>query len=432
MLHRSSDLAYLKDHRGFVVGCDEAGRGPLAGPVVAAAVLITDNAFEIEGICDSKATKEAERDALYDVITSPAHSDKIIWAAQVIDHDVIDEINILEASLKAMREAAENVLEKAACLRKINPENCIGLIDGNKIPANFPCEASFVIKGDSKVYSIAMASIIAKVTRDKIMVELDKQYPIYNLAKHKGYPTLEHRQLLSTHGPSKIHRRSYTPVRLAYEKHGGYIDDVPVPVATSAEKSKKKIVKSKSTTMTDALSVESMDDISRSRDSKLTKLKVSKSIASAVENYSKNKSKNKSKESAVAKKKVVSKAKTDKLKTSTKIAAKKISKTEVITEAKVSFDVEAAIKNFVSGIIVEVDESSKTTSKKSPGKRSNYKAPSNVESKKTKMIKKVSSAKNKKTDESTGTIKKTARKSSTSAVVTKSTTARKSRSSKGK
>lgn len=211
-LSRSAESKYLTNNKVYIIGVDEAGRGPLAGPVVAAACIILDSTY-IDGIMDSKATTESDREATYDVLIN--HS-SVFWSVSIISHVVIDEINILEASLMAMREATTDLLQKLP-KKKTSSEKLIALIDGNKVPSNMPIDSQFVIKGDSFVYSIAAASIIAKVTRDRIMKDLDKEYPQYGLAKHKGYPTFEHRGLLMKFGPSPIHRFSYGPVKLAEE-----------------------------------------------------------------------------------------------------------------------------------------------------------------------------------------------------------------------
>jgi ribonuclease HII len=200
----------------LVVGVDEAGRGPLAGPVVAAACFIPAD-IHIDGIIDSKQTRESDRELTYEMLTT---NDEVMWGVAIISHTEIDEINILQASLKAMKLAVESLLEK---LRRREPtcksSDYIALVDGNKIPQDMPITSKFIIKGDSNIFSIAAASIIAKVTRDRIMVELSKSYPEYNLDKHKGYPTLEHRQTLMRLGPTPIHRLSYGPVKAAAEKH---------------------------------------------------------------------------------------------------------------------------------------------------------------------------------------------------------------------
>ncbi len=178
----------------FVCGVDEAGRGPLAGPVCAAAVILPENC-EIEGLNDSKKLSEKKREALYDVIKEKALSYSIAFASV----EEIEEFNILEATFIAMNRAIDSLDTKAD----------YALIDGNRVPKGIkiPCET--VIKGDAKSASIAAASILAKVTRDRLLLEYDKQYPEYNFKKHKGYGTKEHTDLILKYGVSPIHRPSF-------------------------------------------------------------------------------------------------------------------------------------------------------------------------------------------------------------------------------
>ena len=151
---------------------------------------------------------------MYDILTK--HPD-VHWAASVVSHTEIDEVNILQATMNGMRRSTEDLLKKLE--KQKLKGSCIALVDGNRVPTNMPIDAEFVIKGDGSIFSIAAASIIAKVTRDRIMLELDKEFPQYNLAQHKGYPTFEHRSLLMKHGPCSIHRTSYAPVKLAMAAH---------------------------------------------------------------------------------------------------------------------------------------------------------------------------------------------------------------------
>lgn len=183
--------------RGKVpAGIDEAGRGPLAGPVVAAAVIIPKN-FELDGINDSKKLNSTKRLILYNKLIEESDC----YAIGIIEPQEIDEINILRASLKAMKIAVNN-LEKS-------PDYL--LVDGNhRVPMPIPQEP--IIKGDCKCTSIAAASIIAKVTRDRIMENYHNEYPQYNFTKHKGYPTKEHIEALKKFGACPIHRRSYSRV----------------------------------------------------------------------------------------------------------------------------------------------------------------------------------------------------------------------------
>lgn len=183
---------YLKGYKA-VCGCDEAGRGPLCGPVVAAAVILPRD-LEIDGLNDSKKLSEKKREALFDVITEKA----LAYAVALATPAEIDEINILNASMLAMRRAVEKLQIKA--------DFC--LIDGN-CSRGFEIPTETIVKGDSKSYSIAAASILAKVTRDRICQELDAQYPEYNIAKHKGYPTKEHMEAVKKIGVAPIYRKSF-------------------------------------------------------------------------------------------------------------------------------------------------------------------------------------------------------------------------------
>lgn len=178
----------------LVAGVDEAGRGPLAGPVCAAAVILPENC-EIEGLNDSKKLSEKKREALFDVIIEKA----IAYDIQLVDNNVIDEINILNATMLAMTNAVKSL--------KINPDFVI--IDGNKIPDSLDIPAQFVIKGDAKSMSIAAASILAKVTRDRLMLELCDKYPEYEFERHKGYGTKLHCEKLLEFGPCEIHRKTF-------------------------------------------------------------------------------------------------------------------------------------------------------------------------------------------------------------------------------
>ena len=176
-----------------VCGCDEAGRGPLCGPVVAAAVILPNDTV-IEGLDDSKKLTEKKREKLFEIIKEKA----VAYAIAEASPEEIDEINILNASMLAMRRAVEKLEIKAD----------FALIDGN-CSRGFDIPTETVVKGDSKSYSIAAASILAKVTRDRGCAELDKEYPMYGIAKHKGYPTKDHMEAVRKYGPSPIHRRSF-------------------------------------------------------------------------------------------------------------------------------------------------------------------------------------------------------------------------------
>lgn len=184
-----------------ICGVDEAGRGPLAGAVFAAAVILDANK-PIMGLADSKKISEKKRDALALEIKEKA----LAWSIASSSVDEIDEINILQASLLAMKRAVMDIQTRLS----ITPT--LVQVDGNKCPPiDLPCEA--IVKGDSKVAEISAASILAKTARDADLYALDKIYPQYALAKHKGYPTALHLELLKTHGVSPIHRKTYGPVK---------------------------------------------------------------------------------------------------------------------------------------------------------------------------------------------------------------------------
>ncbi|MBJ8423874.1 ribonuclease HII [Acinetobacter bereziniae] len=184
----------------LVAGVDEAGRGPLVGSVVAAAVILDPN-NPIEGLNDSKKLTEKKREKLFIEIKEKA----LAWAIAEATHQEIDEINILQASLLAMQRAVEAL--------KLVPEHV--LVDGNKVPKGLNMSCDAVVGGDALHAEISAASILAKVTRDHEMVDLDKQYPQFGFAKHKGYPTKAHFDAIAEHGVIDQHRRSYSPVKKA-------------------------------------------------------------------------------------------------------------------------------------------------------------------------------------------------------------------------
>ena len=189
----------------LICGVDEAGRGPLAGAVYASAVIL-DAAHPISGLTDSKKITEKRRDALAIEIKQQA----LAWAIATSSVEEIDEINILQASLLAMKRAVEAMQKEFA--EVLNGQAIHVQVDGNKRPnISLSCEA--IVKGDSKVQAISAASILAKTARDANLYELDKQYPMYGFAQHKGYPTKAHMALLQEHGVSPVHRRSYAPVK---------------------------------------------------------------------------------------------------------------------------------------------------------------------------------------------------------------------------
>jgi ribonuclease HII len=181
---------------GLVCGIDEAGRGPLAGPVVAAAVIL-DPERPIAGLNDSKKLSEKKRDALAEIIRERA----LAWAVAEATVEEIDRLNILQATMLAM--------QRAVAALQVRAESA--LVDGNRCPRlDIPCEA--VVKGDGKIASIAAASILAKTVRDAGMLVLHAQYPQYGFDRHMGYPTAAHFAALEAHGASPVHRRSFGPV----------------------------------------------------------------------------------------------------------------------------------------------------------------------------------------------------------------------------
>ncbi|MAE70761.1 MAG: ribonuclease HII [Gemmatimonadetes bacterium] len=194
------DAAESELHRkglGPICGVDEAGRGPLAGPVVVAAVVLSHRR-RVAGVRDSKKLSPASREELAAEIRVSA----LEYAIVAVDHEEIDRLNILTATLEGMRRAVESLDLRPALV----------LVDGNRLP-KFEAEAGeewrAVVKGDDRFASIAAASILAKVERDHIMVQLDRRYPGYGFAGHKGYPTVQHRRALSEMGPCPVHRRSF-------------------------------------------------------------------------------------------------------------------------------------------------------------------------------------------------------------------------------
>lgn len=180
-----------------IAGLDEAGRGPLAGPVVAAAVVLPEGLL-IPGVADSKKLTEQQRDRLFPLIIGSAAA----YGIGVVDENTIDSVNILEATIIAMEQA----------LQMIAPSPDYLLIDGNFTLRRILLPQEPVVKGDCRSHSIAAASILAKVTRDRLMNELHERFPRYNFRRHKGYGTREHLALLKEHGPCEAHRRSFEPV----------------------------------------------------------------------------------------------------------------------------------------------------------------------------------------------------------------------------
>lgn len=182
--------------KGFhcICGVDEAGRGPLAGPVCAAAVILPIDA-DIPGLNDSKKLSEKKREELFDIIRDTAVAYGIAYGTV----EEIEQVNILEATFLAMN--------RSIAALKVTPDYC--LIDGNRVPRNISVACETIVKGDAKSCSIAAASVLAKVTRDRLMTEMDAVYPQYNFKKHKGYGTKEHTELIKKYGPCGIHRLSF-------------------------------------------------------------------------------------------------------------------------------------------------------------------------------------------------------------------------------
>jgi ribonuclease HII len=188
----------------LIAGVDEAGRGPLAGPVVVAAVILPVN-YALDSLDDSKRLSASRRERLVPMIEAQA----IAYAVEFIDVEEIDRVNILQATLNGMQRAVES----------LDPAPQRAMIDGNRAPS-LPCEVETVIGGDGLIASISAASILAKVYRDRLMLTMHDEYPGYGFDRHKGYPTAHHLACLKTLGPCPIHRRSFAPVRKAIAEPG--------------------------------------------------------------------------------------------------------------------------------------------------------------------------------------------------------------------
>lgn len=191
---KAEELKLYERNIEYICGIDEAGRGPLAGPVVVGAVILPQDSF-IEGVNDSKKISEKKREKIYDQIIEEA----VAWSVGIVDERTIDEINILNATKLGVKLALEGLKQKPDVIMV----DALNNMDTLGIPY------ISVIKGDAKNYSIAAASIIAKVTRDRMMKEWDEVYPAYGFAKHKGYGTAEHIKTIKEQGPCSIHRRSF-------------------------------------------------------------------------------------------------------------------------------------------------------------------------------------------------------------------------------
>ena len=191
---KAEELKLYERNIEYICGIDEAGRGPLAGPVVVGAVILPQDSF-IEGVNDSKKISEKKREKIYDQIIEEA----VAWSVGIVDERTIDEINILNATKLGVKLALEGLKQKPDVIMV----DALNNMDTLGIPY------ISVIKGDAKNYSIAAASIIAKVTRERMMKEWDEVYPAYGFAKHKGYGTAEHIKTIKEQGPCSIHRRSF-------------------------------------------------------------------------------------------------------------------------------------------------------------------------------------------------------------------------------
>ena len=198
---RLEQLPLSWDIPGLLAGVDEAGRGPLAGPVVAAAVILDDE-NPIEGLADSKQLSERTRERLFDEIRAKA----LCCAIAEASVEEIDRLNILQDTMLAMKRAVESLRLKPAKV----------LVDGNRLPV-LKVAAEAIVQGDAKVQAISAASILAKVHRDRLCLRLHELHPQYGFAEHKGYPTPEHLAALQAHGACAVHRRSFAPVRAVLE-----------------------------------------------------------------------------------------------------------------------------------------------------------------------------------------------------------------------
>mmetsp|Transcript_38993 Transcript_38993/g.63473 ORF Transcript_38993/g.63473 Transcript_38993/m.63473 type:complete len:238 (-) Transcript_38993:8-721(-) len=237
MLDRTYEKSLCRTHfddfkekqQHVVVGIDEAGRGPLAGPVVAAACHIPFD-VQIDGINDSKKVQEADREALFKILTEHP---RVKYAVSIIDARGIEKLNILHAAMAAMDGAFQKLNASILELPSSSPSKTLVLIDGPRVPPklkdqnessfddNVPFAVLPVVKGDSKCFSIAAASIIAKVSRDRIMYSMHKKWPKYQFARHKGYPTALHVQAIRQHGPCEIHRMTFAPLKHWYPTSSG-------------------------------------------------------------------------------------------------------------------------------------------------------------------------------------------------------------------
>ncbi|MGA0266014.1 MAG: ribonuclease HII [Lysobacterales bacterium] len=194
-------LEHITGHHRHIAGIDEAGRGPLAGPVVVSAVILPQD-HGLTGLDDSKRLSAATRERLFDEVRACADS----WAVEIVEVEEIDRINILRATFKGMQRT----------VRALDPKPTLTLIDGNRAP-ELDTEVHTIVQGDHWVPAISAASILAKVTRDRLMQDFHHQFPEYGFDRNKGYPTAEHLDRLKQYGPCPIHRKSFAPVRALLE-----------------------------------------------------------------------------------------------------------------------------------------------------------------------------------------------------------------------
>jgi ribonuclease HII len=209
------------DRPRLIAGIDEAGRGPLAGPVVVAAVVFAPGRTPVNGLDDSKQLSAERREALYPRIVERA----LAWHVVFIEVDDIDRINIFQATLLGMRRALQGVLSVAT-----DAGTLLARIDGNVVPPGLPCAAEAIVGGDASDRAIMAASILAKVARDRHMRELHQRWPEYGFDEHKGYATPAHRSALARFGPCPAHRRSFAPVRELLQGPDLFAECLPGPV----------------------------------------------------------------------------------------------------------------------------------------------------------------------------------------------------------
>jgi ribonuclease HII len=210
ILLREAEKSLIDNGYRYIIGVDEAGCGPIAGPVVAAALVCMPTHITLMGADDSKKLTEKRREELYKLIKE----DPTIFSTHAtVDNIEIDQINILQAAQSAMKVSIEKLLEMNSKDLLKQSDLCYALIDGNKCPNKLLIKSKPVVRGDSLIYQIALASIVAKVERDHMMYEYDLKYPEYGFAQHKGYPTKKHILALHKYGPCPIHRFSFGPLK---------------------------------------------------------------------------------------------------------------------------------------------------------------------------------------------------------------------------